>query len=178
MARAGRKRKLDAVRFKSGQIKKEDDAPSPTLVKRASLMALVGLCDASYGTMPGVFYLSRKIDAYEYEAAKRFGELYGSYLTCVGGPKPPGRQNLERGHGQAPIDVDSAAGEREASRQIDILSRYNDAHMALKIAGFGIEDELIRFCHGPGQTPAGWEGMIRVRKGLSALSVLWKVRIK
>lgn len=177
MARAGRKRKLDVARFPSGRPHKEDDAPSPTLVKRASMMALVGLCDSHYGSVAGIFFLSRKIDNNEYEAAKKFAELYHSYIGFLNGPKQPSGQSMERGNNAA-VDVDSTAGEREAIRHISVKDRYREAQMVLKSAGNGIEEEMIRFCHGAGQTPCGHEGMIRVRKGLSALSVLWKIKSK
>ena len=177
MARAGRKRKLDVARFPSGQIRREDEAPSPTLAKRASMMGLIGLADPAYGTVPGIFYLSRKIDSSEYEAAKRFADLYHLYLGCLVGPKPPAGQSMERG-AHNPIDVDSTAGERELARHVNVQDRYKDAQAALLGAGNGIEEEIIKFCHGNGQTPEGWEGMIRVRKGLAALIILWKVRNK
>jgi len=178
MARAGRKRVVDLERgrYPGGQLHHKQEAPSPTLVKRAALLSLMGLADPMYGTVPGIWFLSRKIDSAEYEAAKRFAELYGQYSAAMTGPKPPSGINMERGIGTSPIDVESDAGAREASKQVDIMSRYNAAHTALRTAGKGAEEELIRFCSGPGQHPMGWEGVLRVRSGLSALTVLWKIK--
>jgi len=178
MSRPGRKRKIDVARFPSGQIKREDEAPSPTLAKRASMMALIGLADPSYGTVSGIFYLSRKIDSSEYEAAKRFSELHQQYLGCIQGPKQPSGNKMERGQPNAAVDPDSDAGEREATKQVNTQERYRDAQTVLRAAGIGVEDEVVRFCHGFGETPTGHQGMIRVMRGLNALTVLWKIRSK
>jgi hypothetical protein len=50
--------------------------------------------------------------------------------------------------------------------------------MALRTAGDGIEEQVISFCHGVGSSPCGHENMIKARKGLAALSVLWKIKTK
>ena len=179
MARAGRKRKINVARFPNGEdIRREEQPPSPTLVKRASMMALVGLCDPMYGTVAGVFYLSRKIDADEYEAAKRFAEIHSKYIRALGVPRLPISPKMERGQPQAPIDVDSDAGVSEADMQVDITDKYQTIQMILKSSGKGVEEDLIRFCDGVGQSPCGWESMLRVRKGLSALVTMWKIKAK
>ena len=67
MARAGRKRKIDAPRFPNGQVKPGEQEPSPTLVKRLAAYSLAGMQDPQWGSIPGVFYLSKKIDETEYE---------------------------------------------------------------------------------------------------------------
>ena len=59
MARAGRKRKLDAPRYPNGQVKPSEQEPSPTLVKRLASYSLAGMQDPQWGTVAGVFYLSR-----------------------------------------------------------------------------------------------------------------------
>ena len=178
MSRAGRKRKIGVERYPGGQIRREPEAPPPALVKRATVMSLMGLAAPEYGTILGLYFLQRTIDGHQYEAGKRFAELRRSYSGCVGGPKPPAAVNLGDSVRNAPIDPESAAGEREAVRQVDILQKYNDAHSALRQAGHGVEEVVIQFCDVPGQTPMGHEGLIRLRKGLGALSVLWKIRSK
>lgn len=178
MARPGRKRKVGVERFPSGQIKKDEEAPSPALVKRATLMSMIGLAAPEFGTVMGLYFLSRRIDGYQYEGAKRYADLLSQYYGCVGGPKRPSSVDMGGTIKNAPIDPESAAGEREAQRHIDVLQRYNDAHAALNRAGRGVEDEVIRFCDGVGQTPTGHEAMLRLKLGLDTLVILWKVRGK
>ncbi len=178
MARVGRKRKIGVERLPSGQIKREPDGLSPALAKRITVLALSGYADPCWGTAPGLYFLSQKISADQYESAKRFGELYKTYTTCLGGPQSPRSISMERGLGNSPIDPESAQGEREAKRQIDILSRYNDALIALRTVGRETENVVIRFCDGLGHSPSGYAELLILKDGLSALSVLWKVRSK
>ena len=173
--RAGRKRKI-ADRYPGGQIKKTEDAPPPALVKRATIMSLMGLAAPEYGTTAGLYFLRRIIDGHQYEAAKRFGDLYRQYTGCVGGPRGPKSVDVGGVIKQAPVDVESAAGEREAQRHVDVLQRYHEAHSALRLAGKGVEDEVVRFCDGIGQTPHGHEGLIRLRQGLGSLVIIWKIK--
>lgn len=176
MGKAGRKRKVGVERYPSGQVKREEEAPPPALVKRASLMGLMGLADPVYGSILGIYFLRRIIDGYQYEAGKRFSDLRRQYEATVSGPKPPSSVDVAGASRNAPIDPESAAGEREAERHVDIMKRYHDAHTALRNVGNGVEDEVIRFCHGSGQTPNGHEGLLRVRAGLGSLVVLWKIK--
>ncbi len=178
MARVGRKRKIGVERLPSGQIKREPDGLSPALAKRITVLALSGYADPVYGTAPGVYFISGKINPEQYEAAKRFAELYRQYVGCLVGPQPPRSVNLERGAAQAPIDVDSDAGEREALRHVSVLGRYQDALLAVRGAGNGADNIVIRFCDGVGQSPTGYAELLLLRQGLSALSVLWKVKSK
>lgn len=176
MARPGRKRKIEAPRFPNGQVKPAEQEPSPTLVKRLAAYSLVGMQDAQWGTVPGIFYLSRKIDETEYETAKRFSSLYSQYIAVINGPRKPKTSTGEQRGQSAQIDVDTFLGQQEASRHTDVMDRYNDAYTALQNLGAGVATEVINFCADSGQTPCGWEGMIKLRKGLSVLAVLWNVK--
>jgi hypothetical protein len=136
------------------------------------------MADPQWGSVAGIFYLSRKIDEIEYETAKRFGELHSQYVAVIGGPSQPKTSTGERRSVASQIDVDTDLGEEEARRHIHVMSRYNDAHTALLGIGPLAETDVIRFCSMPGESPAGYESMIRVRNGLAALAVLWKVSVK
>lgn len=175
MSRAGRKRKI-GERFPSGQIRPTDDGPSPAAVKRLHSAALLGMSDPAWGSIAGLYYLSKKIDEAEYQAAKRFGDLHSQYISVIGGPRPPKTSTGEMPAKVAQIDVDSELGQQQADRHITIMTRYNEAHGALLIVGPMVESDIIRFCSHPGQTPDGYAGMIRVKNGLKALAELWKVR--
>jgi hypothetical protein len=177
MARAGRKRKI-GERFPAGQIKPEESGASPSQIRRLRDAALAGMADPQWGSMAGIFYLSRKIDEIEYETAKRFGDLHTQYISVIGGPKSPKSSNPERGSLGISLDVDSELGEEETKKHINIMGRYNDAHTVLLGIGPAAEGDIIRFCSIPGESPAGHEAMLRVRWGLRALSVLWKVGSK
>lgn len=175
----GRPRKQNVRRYISGKVANDPagtEAPPPAMVKRATLMSMIGLAAPEYGTMLGLYFLQRKIDAHAYEAGKRFAELHRNYAGCVAGPKPPSSVSMEGGSRQAAIDPDSDAGEREAVRHRDVLMRYHDAHTALRMAGNGVERIVVQFCDGVGQSPAGHEELLRLRNGLDALVVLWKIR--
>ena len=178
MARAGRKRKIDAARFPNGQAKPPDQTPSPILIKRLAAYSLAGMQDPQWGTIPGVFFLSRKIDETEYETAKRFGDLYSQYSRVLNGPRKPKTSTGEPSSVSCQIDVDTDAGQKEADWHVGVMQRYNDAHMILNALGNDIEGEVMRFCIDSGQTPVGWEGFIRLRKGLAALAGYWNIRSK
>ena len=178
MARAGRKRKLDAPRYPNGQVKPSEQEPSPTLVKRLAAYSLAGMQDPQWGTVAGVFYLSRKIDEVEYETAKRFGNLYSQYIRVINGPRAPKTSTGEFVGASAQVDVDSEAGQHEAQKHQDITVRYLEALTILINLGENYPSEVVRFCADAGQTPCGWEGMIRLRKGLEALALFWNIRVK
>lgn len=177
MARAGRKRKI-GERFPAGQIKPEESGASPSQIRRLRDAALAGMADPQWGSMAGIFYLSRKIDEVEYETAKRFGDLHSQYISVIGGPRPPRSASIERASPVGSLDVDTELGEEEAQRHILIMNKYHDAHTILHGVGPSAEADIIRFCSIPGESPAGHEAMIRVRFGLRALSVFWKVGAK
>lgn len=175
MARAGRKRK-EGERFPAGQIRPEESPASPAAIRRLRDAALMGMADPQWGTMAGLFYLSKRIDDAEYAAAKRFGDLHSQYISVIGGPRAPKTSTGERQSPSAQIDVDSELGEAEAVRHRVIMTSYHDAHTALLMVCPSVEADLIRFCAVPGESPAGHAAMIKVKDGLKALASLWKVR--
>ncbi len=175
MSRAGRKRKV-GERFPTGQIKPEEKPASPAAIRRLRDAALMGMADPQWGSVAGIYYLSKKIDEIEYEAAKRFGDLHAQYIAVIGGPRPPKTSTGERSAKSAQIDVDTELGEAEALRHVAIMTRYNDAHGALLMVSPAVEADLIRFCSIPGETPSGYAATLRVRDGLRALAALWKVK--
>ena len=178
MARAGRKRKLDAPRYPNGQVKPSEQDPSPTLVKRLAAYSLAGMQSEQWGTVAGIFYLSRKIDEVEYETARRFSTLYSQYLRVINGPRAPKTSTGEFVGASAHIDVDSEAGQREAQKHKDVSAKYLEALDVLMNLGDAYHSEVVKFCADSGQTPCGWEGMIRLRKGLEALALLWNIKVK
>ena len=174
MARAGRKRKV-GERFPAGQIRPAEEGPSPAVVKRLRVAAMMGMCDPHWGSIAGLCYLQKVIDEHEYEAAKRFGDLHAQYIGVIGGPRQPKTSTGEMPSRAAEIDVDTDHGDREAKRHISVMTRYNDAHTALLMVSPATEADLIRFCGMPGQTPTNYEGMIRIKSGLRTLAALWKI---
>lgn len=177
MARAGRKRK-EGERYPGGQIRPEDAGPSPTQAKRLMLASLARMADREWSTVPGIYFLSGKINSSQYEAARRFSALLESYLGCLQGPRRPYTSSGEKGSLGASVDVETDAGMAEANRHIGILQRYNDAHVTLTSTGYMVESCVVSFCDGLGQTPTGFEGLIRTKRGLDALVSLWKISDK
>jgi hypothetical protein len=174
MARAGRKRK-EGERYPAGQIRPAEEGPSPAAIKRLRSAAILGMADPQWGSVAGLCYLQKMIDDIEYEAAKRFGDLHAQYIGVIGGPRAPKTSTGERPTRAAEIDVDTEQGDREAKRHITVMTRYNDAHTALLMVSPATEADLIRFCAMPGESPTGYEGMVRVRSGLRTLAALWKI---
>ena len=177
MARAGRKRKV-GERYPSGQIRSEEAGPSPAQTKRLMMAALAGMADAAWSTIPGVYFLSGKISPIEYEAAKRFAQLLELYAACLQGPRYPKTSSAEKGSVGAPVDVESDAGLEEVNRHIRVMQRYNDAHVVLIGHGLLVESAVLSFCNGLGQTPNGYEGLLRAKQGLNALAEFWKINEK
>lgn len=176
MAKPGRKRK-SGDRFPSGQIRPEEQPPSPAAIRRLRNAALMGMADQQWGTMAGLFFLSKKIDEVEYETAKRFGDLHSRYVSVIGGPRPPKTSTGERPARAMQIDVDTEQGEAEAKRHVAILTSYNDAYSLLQSIGPSTEADMIRFCSVPGESPSGHAGLLRIKDGLRALAGLWNVRV-
>ena len=145
------------------------------LAKRLMLASLAQMADKEWSTVAGIYFLSGKINSTQYEAARRFSALHESYMNCLQGPRRPYTSSGEKGALGAPVDVDTSAGIEEANRHIGIMQRYNDAHVVLTASGYMIEASVISFCDGLGQTPTGFEGLLRTRKGLDALATLWKI---
>jgi len=177
MARSGRKRKV-GERYPSGQIRPEDTGPSPTQTKRLMMAAVAGMADAAWSTIPGIYFLSGKISPIEYEAAKRFGQLLERYTACLQGPRYPRTSSAEKGSVGAPVDVESDAGIAEVNRHVSVMQRYNDAHVVLVGHGMLVEAAVLNFCSGLGQTPNGYENLLRAKRGLNALAELWKINEK
>lgn len=177
MARPGRKRK-EGLRYPGGQIRPEDTGPSPTSAKRLMIASLAKMADPQWSTVSGIYFLTGKISQNQYEAARRFSTLLEAYLMCLQGPRRPYTSSGERGSLGAPVDVDTDAGEAEADRHIGIMQRYNDAHLALVSTGRMVEISVVKFCDGLGQTPIGFDGLIRTKRGLDSLAMLWKIKEK
>lgn len=177
MARSGRKRKV-GDRYPGGQIRAEDVGPSPAQTKRLMMASLAGMADAAWSTIPGVYFLSGKITSVEYEAARRFSELLERYTMTLQGPRYPKTSNAEKGSVGAPVDVESHAGQEEIKRHINVMQRYNDVHVVLIGHGLLVEAAVLSFCAGLGQTPNGYEGLLRAKRGLNALAEFWKINEK
>lgn len=177
MSRAGRKRKM-GERFPSGQIRPEDDGPSPAAVKRLRGAALLGMADAQWGSIAGLYFLSKKIDESEYQAAKRFGDLHSQYISVIGGPRAPKTSTGEIPSKGVQVDVDTELGRQQADKHISVMTKYNEAHTALLMVSPMAENDIIRFCSMPGEAPSGHEGMMRVKSGLKSLAELWNIIVK
>ncbi len=176
MARAGRKRKLDAERYPGGQVK-PDDSPSPCATKRLMMAALAGMADAQWGTVAGRYYLTGTIDQAQYEAAKRFGSLCEAYAQVMLGPRSPRTSTGERGSVGYDVDPDTEIGQVEAELHVKTRQRYNEARMLLIGYGPSMEVELSKFCVGEGYVP-NYEVMLQIKNALSALASMWRIDLK
>jgi len=176
MARAGRKRKIDAERYPGGQAKPEETI-SPCVTKRLMMAALAGMADAQWGTVAGRYFLSGMLDQGQYEAAKRYGALSEAYAQVILGPRPPKTSTGERGSISNEVDPDTDAGQVEVDRHIRTRQKYNEAKVLLMGYAPEMEVELSKFCVGTGMIP-NYEIMRDLKIILSALADLWKIDAK
>lgn len=176
MARAGRKRKLDAERYPNGMVK-PDDGPSPCATKRLITASLAGMADPQWGTVAGRYFLSGVIDHNQYEAAKKYGALCEAYAQILLGPRQPKTSTGERGSISSDVDPDTEIGQMEADFHIRTRQRFNQTKTALLMYSPSVQRELERFCVGAGIIP-NYEDMRIIKSILTDLANLWKIDVK
>ena len=176
MARAGRKRKLDADRYPNGSVKPEE-GPSPCATKRLIMASLAGMADPQWGTVAGRYFLSGVINPNQYEAAKKFGALCETYTQVLLGPRHPKTSTGERKMVPGDVDPDTELGQIEADYHVRARQRYNQAKTLLLGYNPTIERELEKFCIGNGHIPT-YEDMRVIKQILTELADFWKIDVK
>ena len=176
MARAGRKRKLDAERYPNGMVKPEE-APSPCATKRLIMASLAGMADPQWGTVIGRYFLSGYLDPNQYEAAKRYGAICEAYAIMLQGPRPPKTSTGEMGTLSSQVDPDTELGQAEADYHKRTKERYDQVKTILMAYGTVVENEMTKMSVGVGAIPS-YESLIKIKKILDELVLLWRIDVK
>lgn len=172
-------RKPLAARKPCGRTKPvpRTELASPTEIRRLAGAAMDGLRGAEFCNQAGRLYLTGKISAIEYAAAKHWAALTAEYSVACQSPQQPKTKPLDIGRSGQPTDPDSEAGAREARRHEKASAAFADGRYALKNAGRlaeqAVESVVIRDC-----VPAGFAELEALRTGLAALWAWWSVRHK
>lgn len=172
---AGRQR-LAGARYPSGNRRREDrnQEYSPSAVKRRTDAAMVGMCDAEWGTVIGLYYLSGKLTSREYSAGKRWADVWAEYCSATGIPSPDPRSLVIGAPTRSePPDPESHAGAAAARRAKRARKKFEEAHAVLLKCGMQAEAAVRKLCDGLGQTPVGHEQFLHAKRGLEALAKLW-----
>jgi hypothetical protein len=120
----------------------------------------------TYGTPIGQLLLRGELEALEYAAGRHWDRLAARYLEAIAAPSPDPKA--------MPLEALGAAGGSDHISQIDalIIARFDKARAVLD----GRELAAVRqCCEGAGRYPAGFEELLRLRRGLAALARLWRL---
>ena len=167
------RRKALAKRKPSGRVASPSEPvlPSPTETYRLREAALSGMREPIWASSLGRLYNTGKISGMEFAAGKRWSELAADYSAQSLSPRPPRSAKLENGGGSA-VDPDSAAGRREALRDVKLAAGYVEALVVLQRAGNASRQAVINTCE-LGLYPAGQDGLFSLRDGLRGLGAFW-----
>jgi hypothetical protein len=145
---------------------------SPLEVRRFWVKAAGHARVEAFGTPVGQLLLFGKLDAAQYSAARSWAKLAARYRLAIEAPRTPRSAALERigsrsvGAGAAPGDaVDKA-----------VIDRFLASRGALLALGWSVERTVRECCEELGRLPAGYEELMRLREGLSALARLWRIK--
>jgi hypothetical protein len=124
----------------------------------------------AFGTPVGQLLLFGKLDEAQYCAAQSWAKLAARYRLAIESPRNPRSAGLERngslGAAATPGDaVDKA-----------VIERFLTARRALLAQGWSIERTVSQCCEELGRAPVGYEELMRLREGLSALARHWRVK--
>jgi len=185
MARRGRPRKIgarepngrlsrSAAKALERQVQAEtrpEGLISPLEIRRFWIKAAGHARVEAFGSPVGQLLLFGKLDEAQYSAARTWAKLAARYRLAIEAPRTPRSAGLERigsrsvGAAAAPGDaVDKAVTDRFPARGV-LLAR-----------GWSVERTVRECCEELGRLPAGYEELMRLRAGLSALARHWRVK--
>jgi hypothetical protein len=167
------KRKNMRNRTASGQLSHagEEREFAPTQVKRLRDAALQRMAAPEWGSELGRLYLQGRITSTMYAAGKHWSELAHNYRNAIG-VFPVRGSTGERSGNSHPIDPGSDRGAKIARREADQAERFFLAHAVLVRVEAA---SLVRALCEDNQAPCGSNELMRVRKGLNALTAHWNL---
>ena len=171
MSRAGRKRMI-GEREPNGKmsraVKRDIDGVSPAEAARLRDAALRGMRDQVWATPLGQAFATGAVCASEFEAGKRWCNLYRLFKAATGN-KDAASASLERGA----ISTSGEQDEKQAERERATVDAYNSARHRLSACGSAIERATREFCEDNGASPPGIVAFANAIRGLSVLANHW-----
>jgi hypothetical protein len=126
----------------------------------------------AFGSPIGQLLLFGKLNEARYSAARSWAKLAARYRLAIEAPRTPRSAGLDRigsrslGAAAAPSDaVDKA-----------VIDKFLAARGVLLARGWSVERTVRECCEELGRLPAGYEELLRLREGLSALARLWRLK--
>jgi hypothetical protein len=145
---------------------------SPLEIRRFWVKAAGTARLEAFGTPVGQLLLNGKLDEAQYSAARAWAKLAARYRLAVESPRNPRSAGLER-IGSRSVGAAAAPGDAIDKAVID---RFLAARSLLLAQGWSVERTVCQCCEELGRLPSGYEELMRLREGLSALARLWRVK--
>jgi hypothetical protein len=146
---------------------------SPLEVRRFWVKAAGHARVEAFGTPVGQLLLFGKLDAAQYSAARSWAKLAARYRLAIEAPRTPRSVGLERIGSSRSVGAAAAPGDAVDKAVID---RFLGARGELLARGWSVERTVRECCEELGRLPAGYEELIRLCDGLSALAKLWRLK--
>ena len=145
---------------------------SPLEVRRFWVKAAGHARLEAFGLPVGQLALSGKLEPAQYSAARSWAKLAARYRLAIEAPRTPRSAVLER-IGSRSVGAAAAPGDAVDKAVID---RFLAARGVLLARGWSVERTVRECCEELGRLPAGYEELMRLREGLSALARLWRIK--
>jgi hypothetical protein len=126
----------------------------------------------AFGTPVGQLMLFGKLDEAQYSAARSWTKLAARYRQAIESPRRPKSVGLER-IGSRSVGAAAAPG---GAVDKAVIERFLAARGVLLARGWSVERTVSQCCEELGRVPAGYEELMRLREGLSALARLWRLK--
>jgi hypothetical protein len=146
---------------------------SPLEVRRFWVKAAGHARVEAFGTPVGQLMLFGKLDEAQYSAARSWAKLAARYRLAVEAPRQPKSVGLERIPGSRSVGAAAAPGDAVDKAVID---KFLLARRVLLAQGWSVERTVSQVCEELGRAPVGYEELLRLRAGLSALARHWRVK--
>jgi hypothetical protein len=144
---------------------------SPLEIRRFWIKAAGTARLEAFGTPVGQLLLNGKLDEAQYSAARAWAKLSARYRLAIEAPRNPRSAGLERIGSRS---VGEAAAPGDAVDKV-VIDRFLAARSVLLAQGQSVERTVCQCCEELGRLPAGYEELMRLREGLSALVKLWRL---
>jgi hypothetical protein len=145
---------------------------SPLEVRRFWIKAAGHARIEAFGTPVGQLLLFGKLDEAQYSAARTWAKLSARYRLAIEAPRTP-RSAVRERIGSRSVGAAAAQGDAVDKAVID---RFLAARGVLLARGWSVERTVCQCCEELGRAPAGYEELMRLREGLSALARLWRLK--
>jgi hypothetical protein len=127
----------------------------------------------AFGTPVGQLMLFGKVDEAQYSAARSWAKLAARYRQAIESPRRPKSVGIERITGSRSVGAAAAPGDAVDKGVID---KFLAARRVLLAQGWSVERSVSGCCEELGRAPGGYEELLRLRAGLSALARHWRVK--